>query len=256
MTASSEKPTIVLLQGSSYPRDLYAQLIDILEAKGYPVVFPQLPTLTGQDEPEFTSKTLADDAVVVQNHIEQLVQQQGKLVAVLMHSYGAVLGTEAIPQQVSRAYRRKQGLTGGVIHLFYICGMILTRGQSLDSIYHEVYKPTADSSMESNGCIRMNNPLENIFNDLPLDEARRWTSSMVKQSYGGATYRLTRESYRYLPSTYLITELDVGVPRSVQSYFASITSSSVVTMRAGHCPMLSKPNELVDLVTKAVNGAI
>lgn len=82
MTSHGAKPTIVLVQGSFQLPDVYHKLADALRDCGHEVVQPVLPSLTGQDKPDFISKSLEDDALAVRSEIQRLVDQ-GKFVFVV-----------------------------------------------------------------------------------------------------------------------------------------------------------------------------
>ena len=53
---------------------------------------------------------------------------------VVMHSYGGLVGTEAIPEELSYRKRYDRGLAGGVIHLFYFSAMLFREGESLGDV--------------------------------------------------------------------------------------------------------------------------
>ena len=50
---------------------------------------------------------------------------------VVMHSYGGLVGSEAILEELSYSKRQAQGLQEGVLHLFYFTAIILGVGQSV-----------------------------------------------------------------------------------------------------------------------------
>ena len=102
-----------------------------LESLGYPTVYASLPTCGDAGDTSFPSLTLLDDAKAVQKILEQLVERDQKTVMVVMHSYGGLVGSEAIRESMSHIKRRKAGLIGGVIRLFFICAFLLDPGQSV-----------------------------------------------------------------------------------------------------------------------------
>ena len=127
---TSPKPTIVLVQGSFQTPLVYAKLSTGLRNAGYPVVHPPLPTCSDVEASDFPSRTLRDDALAVTKTIEQLVEEE-KSVVVVMHSYGGIVGSEAIPESLARTARQAQRKKGGVDHLFYYSAFLLTKGQSV-----------------------------------------------------------------------------------------------------------------------------
>ena len=113
MSSHPEKSTIVLVQGSFQLPDVYYKLADALRSSGHPVVQPPLPSLTDPDEPDFTSKTLSDDALAIRTEIKRFVDE-GKTVIIVMHSYGGLVGNEAVNKDLSFDQRQAHGLPGGV----------------------------------------------------------------------------------------------------------------------------------------------
>lgn len=55
------------------------------------------------------------------------------------------------------------------------------------------------------------------------------------------TTTITRAAWRYIPSTYLITENDQAVPTQYQEAFAAGAKSRVERIGTGHSPQLSQP---------------
>jgi hypothetical protein len=54
-----------------------------------------------------------------------------------MHSYGGLVGSNAISKELSFAYRKQAGLLGGVIHLHYIAAFVLDVGQTVLGTFGE-----------------------------------------------------------------------------------------------------------------------
>ncbi|KAK8085680.1 alpha/beta-Hydrolase [Apiospora hydei] len=124
------QPTILLLQGSFQLPEVYGRLTAALEKRGFPVVHPTLPSLSGQDETDFASKSLATDADQAQSILRRLVEDEHCNVLVLMHSYGGLVGTEGVPEDLSWSNRKSRGLAGGVFHLFFFAAFILAEGRA------------------------------------------------------------------------------------------------------------------------------
>ncbi|KAK5996084.1 putative hydrolase R7-like protein [Cladobotryum mycophilum] len=249
---SSTKPTILLIQGSFQLPEIYSKLVTALEARGYPVAHPVLPSTTGHDEPDFASRSLVDDALTVQRQVEQLVEQEGKIVVALMHSYGGLVGTEGIPRELSWEARKQHGQPGGVLHLFFFSAFVFAEGQSIIGLLGEA----PNTVVKPNGRFTMENAGRLIYNDLPAEEAAYWESKIIDQSYAVQTTELTRAAYRYIPSTYAICELDQALSLNIQEKFAEAADADVIRLNAGHSPMLSIPEELADLIAAASEGAL
>ncbi len=126
-----EKATILIIQGCFQRPVVYEALEHRLESLGHPTIHALLPTCGDARDPNFPFLSLHDDAQVVRKKLEQLVECEQKTVMVVMHSYGGLVGSEAIPEDLSRIRRRKDGLLGGVIHLFFVSAFLLDPGQSM-----------------------------------------------------------------------------------------------------------------------------
>lgn len=79
---------------------------------------------------------------------------------------------------------------------------------------------------------------------------------MIPQSYAVKKTEMERTAYKYIPSTYLICEEDKAVAPQYQEMFAKAAGAKVVRCNAGHSPMLSQPEMLVDKIETAIKGAL
>ncbi|KAI0405387.1 catalytic protein [Xylaria palmicola] len=249
--ASSRKPTLVLVQGSFQLPEVYYKLSDALRAAGYCVVQPSLPSLTGQDKPEFASKSLTDDALAIRSKVTELVEQ-GETVVMILHSYGGLVGTEAITKDLSYEQRKSNGLAGGVLHLFYFAAFILTEGQSVLNTFGE----SPNNLVKPNGRFALKNTADILYHDLPATEAQYWESKTIDQSYAVQTTAMTNEAFRFVPSTYVVCENDRGPPPQYQEMFGKTASSEITKLSSGHSPMLSHTEKLVELIDQAVQSAV
>ena len=144
---SQELPTILLVQGSFQIPQVYSKLVQGLKAQGYPTIHPQLPSCSNTDSPNFPQVSLVDDALAIRTELTRQVEYEGKNVVVVMHSYGGLVGSEAIAEDLTWAKRRAQGLPGGVIHIFFYAAFLLNEGQSVLSAFGE--SPTNDVKVRS-----------------------------------------------------------------------------------------------------------
>lgn len=134
MGISAMDPTdiaILIVQGSFQTPLVYKLLSDGLEARGYSTSHPGLPSCSNTENPDFPSKTLIDDTEAVRNAVKHLVEHEKKTIVVVMHSYGGLVGSNAIDEELNIAHRRSAGLAGGVLHLFYFAAFVLDKQQSV-----------------------------------------------------------------------------------------------------------------------------
>lgn len=126
-STTNDKPVILIIPGSFSNASQYYALVDKIRNLGYETFVNQLPS-TGRHAPEEPA-SLQDDAVFFSSIIEKLADQ-GKDIVVVMHSYGGVVGTEAV-KGVAKAERQKSGKLGGVIKLVYVTAIVLPVGYSV-----------------------------------------------------------------------------------------------------------------------------
>jgi len=64
--------------------------------------------------------------------LTRLIEGEGKEVIVILHSYGGIVGTQAVLEAFSKKARGAKNLSGGVIRLFYVAAFLLPMGASLE----------------------------------------------------------------------------------------------------------------------------
>ncbi|CAJ2505400.1 Uu.00g127940.m01.CDS01 [Anthostomella pinea] len=247
--ASPTKPTVILLQGTFQPPEVYHSFARLISSRGFPVVQPAYPSLTGQDQPDFINKTLADDVQVVEDVVKKLVDDEGKAVLVVMHSYGGLVGAEAVPEDLNLKHRQAKGgqlLPGGVAYLFYFSAFVLPMGQSIATAMGD--HPDHD---HYDGRFSMRDPLATLYTDMPADEAAYWARRTIPQSNAVKDTAMRRCAYAYVPSTYVVCTGDKAVPPPVQKMFAQLAGAVVREIDTGHSAMLSKLDEVMALLEEA-----
>ena len=137
-TTGAQYPlTILFVQGSFQIPQVYDKLTQGLESQGYPTLHPSLPSCSDTESVDFPQRSLVDDAATIRTALDRLVKQEGKAVLLVMHSYGGLVGSEAVTEELSYSKRQDQGLPGGVIHLFFYAAFLLKEGQSVLGAFGE-----------------------------------------------------------------------------------------------------------------------
>ena len=153
-------PTIMLIQGSYQIPQVYDLLRQGLIAQGYTAVQPKLPSCSDTENSDFPQRSLTDDAAAIHDELSRLVNGGGKTVLVVMHSYGGLVGIEAITEDLVYTNRHARDLDGGVIHLFMYSAFVLDEGQSVLGVFGE----------------SPNNKITVASHKLPLHKGTRLTS--------------------------------------------------------------------------------
>lgn len=122
------RPIVLISHGSWHTPAHYHPLIHALTANGFPTICPPHPSCS--NELPLTA-SLADD--VARIHATALdLASRGHSIIAIMHSYGGVVGTEALAGLGfhERAARQEPG---GVIALIYMASFLIPVGASLDT---------------------------------------------------------------------------------------------------------------------------
>ena len=137
------KPTILLVGGAWHTADYLKPLAAALEAAGYPTITLALPSVGASP----SKLDFGDDVALVRSKAMDLAAEGKDTVAVL-HSFGGVVGTEAL-QGLGKRASSKEG-TGVVRGLVYIASMLPKKGDSADahveSVGYHAWKPAEEAS--------------------------------------------------------------------------------------------------------------
>lgn len=134
------KPTILLVGGSWHTAEYLGPLATVLEVSGYPAVPLSLPSVGAiPPKPDF-----GDDVALVRSTVSKLISE-GKRVLAVLHSYGGIVGTEALQGFDNTS---KDG-AGVLLGLLYIATMLPKKGDSfeahLESVGDFAWKPAREA---------------------------------------------------------------------------------------------------------------
>lgn len=121
----SIKPHIVLIPGAWHTAACYDLIIPLLEEAGYATTALTLPSVGA--EPPVTSTD--EDAVFIHSAVSDLADA-GKDVVIVMHSYGAIPGSDAM-RGLLKNETSGERLEGGVVALVYLCAWMVPEGKSI-----------------------------------------------------------------------------------------------------------------------------
>lgn len=123
----TSKPAIILVPGAWHSPEHFAPTTELLEQAGYSVHGVRLPSV--RDEPPFPTSHHPDREAVCAAILSAL-DDEGKDVLLVMHSYGGIPGSDAC-DGLSKGDRAKEGKATGVVGLVYIASFALQEGQNL-----------------------------------------------------------------------------------------------------------------------------
>ena len=124
---SGANPTFVVVPGACQPSSVYQPLVDQLGESGYVSEIVPLPSLNAQDP---TSATCQVDAEVVHQRLRSLIEDEGRDVILVNHSYGGIPGGGAA-YGLAKDKRAADGRTAGVVGIVYMTAFVVPEGTSL-----------------------------------------------------------------------------------------------------------------------------
>lgn len=126
VSMAPRKPIILLVHGGWHTLEHYRTFLSILEAKGYTVVAPDLPSSlepTPDNPAEADIKLFSDTA--------RVLADEGNEIVAVVHSYGGVVATEAFSGLGIKA-RKAHDLHGGIRSIICIAAFLLGKEMTLE----------------------------------------------------------------------------------------------------------------------------
>ncbi|KAK4899799.1 hypothetical protein LTR27_003065 [Elasticomyces elasticus] len=223
----STKPTIVFVTGAWHLPHLYGPLLEPLEAAGYTVLAPRLPSVGGIYD------DFRPDVDAVRMAV-QSVMNLGSDVVLVMHSSGGVIGSEAV-QGLG-----KQDRSAEQVSLWDALG-----GNPL---------PWWEAIGQNREQWKVKDAHSIFYNDVDPNVAETMTEQLMYQSHGHFTSKVTYAAWKHIPSAYIICTKDMAIPLHVQERMSTQPGSSfeIERLEASHTPFYSVPEETVRVVRKAL----
>jgi pimeloyl-ACP methyl ester carboxylesterase len=113
----SKKPTVVLVPGAWHAPKIYNKIIPLLESHGYKCRAILLPSIQHPLNKNY-EKYYAEDVAAIRDRVSKIIEE-GEDVVLVLHSYGGLVGPDALPG-LGKKERTEKGEKGGVVRLVYI----------------------------------------------------------------------------------------------------------------------------------------
>ncbi|KAL9058270.1 MAG: hypothetical protein Q9162_001869 [Coniocarpon cinnabarinum] len=251
-----EKPTILCVPGAWHSSEIYTATIATLRQHGLHAVGLDLPSVGASP----AHKTFDGDVTAIREALTQLIVAEEKEVVLVAHSYAGIPATEA-PASLSRNERQQQGRKGGLIRLVYIMAVAMPEGFQAQPPGKEQYPDWMKLDNENGITTVDTKDAKNIFyNDMSSEEGEKWAAKLRPQSLGPFASITTFAAWRYVPSTF------VNAPEDKTTFTQDLVQLVLQSAReqqpsafdvvetcegSGHCPMLSHPEWLADVLRRA-----
>lgn len=250
------KPAVLLIHGAWHTPPVYAKYTTALEASGYEVVTPHLPTCNGMRPPNSSMQT---DVATVRQAAESLVDS-GRHVVMVMHSYGGAPGTNAV-EGLSARDRAAHGLAGGIVHLVYMCAYMLAEHAAVIDIPREAGRESLlPKFMETteDGTVFPVDARMLLLGGVPEETIQMVQPHFVRFN-GNAMYeKMWHAAWRHIPSTYIFTTQDRAVPGEYQKIMTRKVKAEGVPLTeeeypTSHSIFLTMTEEMVKVIDRICN---
>ncbi|KAM0183737.1 hypothetical protein ACHAPF_000179 [Botrytis cinerea] len=211
-------PTIVLVHGAWHTPANYKGYVSALEAQGFKVLCPQLPSCNDKFPPV---SSFTEDFTAVRNVGTSLVEADER-VFMTMHSYGGAVGTDAIEGLIF-ADRKAEGKSGGNF---------------------------------DDGSTSPSNPSLLFLRGVEQDIVDKELPNLVRSSMPAFETKTKGDAWRRVPVTYILTQQDYSVPRPYQDLMLEKVKSEGVVLKTEdyetfYSVFITKEKEIVDAVVVA-----
>jgi len=249
----ADHPTIILVHGSWLWGGCFFKLANLLGAKGFPVVAPDLLSHGFQEDSYDSFSTIEEYA----SPVESLLREAENPVILLGHSMGGVTLTylgEKYPDKIKR--------------LIYVCAFMAPFGKcASDYIQIKLQKyPSVDFSeiiSEMNGGKGLKLDLsqkdllkEAFFNgcsDRDFSVALKNLLPITSTVPDMFVSEITKEHFFSIPRTYIECTRDNAIPIELQRLMnLDVPGSEVLSIASGHAPYFSHPELLAEMIVSYI----
>lgn len=254
---SNTRPAIVLVHGAWHAPANYQSFVDSLIEVGFSVHCPRLPSCNNITPPP---ASFAEDVTAVRAVVKELAEA-GKRVMMVMHSYGGMVGTDAVTDDLLRHNRASTGQPGGVVHLLYLCAYILQPGTSVFDIskasgFFDLW-PQYINNFDDGTCFPID-PAAMFLNEASSADIEAAMPHLVRSPLSAFSAAAEGVCWKNLPVTYVLTSKDGAVPRQYQDIMIERAEKDGVNivkvdLDTDHSVFITKKKEMVDLALRAAN---
>jgi pimeloyl-ACP methyl ester carboxylesterase len=228
----TDLPNIVLVHGAWADGSCWSDVIRPLQDKGYDVSAPQFPL-----------SSLENDVA----RLRQVLNRQSGPTVIAGHSYGGqimtALETDA-PNVIGAVYVAAFGLDKGES-----LGALLGGGPPTPALAHL----TVDE--QGFGWLPEDDFVGHFAAD--VEPARARAMYAAQQCLSMTTFEdvMGMPLWKSVPTWFLVATNDEAIPPEAERQFANRMGATTIEVAASHVAMVSKPDQVVQLIEKASAGA-
>jgi pimeloyl-ACP methyl ester carboxylesterase len=229
----SKKANIMLVHGAWADGSCWSKVILLLEAKGYSVTAAQIPLTS-----------LADDIAVTRRLLSTSVEPT----VLVGHSYGGAVITGAATE------------TPQVKALVYITAFGLDEGESLESLSKQGPPSPGSSAIkpDAHGFLWINREKfhKSFAGGATDDEAAIMAAVQKPLGFAAFAGQESSPAWNTIPSWYLTCTDDQMIPPPAQDFLAKRMNATVRSVTSSHCPFISHPQEVADIIALAAESVV
>ncbi|KAL4882445.1 alpha/beta-hydrolase [Aspergillus karnatakaensis] len=257
--SSANSPVIVIVPGAFGTPQGFDQLLPYLTEAGYTTYPGAYPSCNPSDPAKASSSD--DIAFLRDNVLFPLLNEHGKDIVILAHSYGGVV-TGGAAKGLAKEIRTAEGHSTGIIGLIYVAGNITLEGESLLTAVGGAYPPFIKVNKPYQGVAVIEPAMEILYND--CDRALEPELDKLMQPHALRAFETPATAPAWAEGAfdgrraYVRTLDDCCNPSSLQDMLLekSNVEWEVVDLKAGHMPFVSQPETLAEQITKFIDGFI
>ncbi|KAL8880490.1 MAG: hypothetical protein Q9192_008003 [Flavoplaca navasiana] len=248
--------TIVIVPGAWHPALLYDDLISRFQAAGYGAIVAAYPSCDSQSP---KTATCDQDAKAIRKQCLSLMEDEGKDLLLVCHSFGGIPGGAAA-HGLSKEERLRKGERGSIIGLVYMSAFAVPEGFSVLELMGGKHAPLLVPNTPSEGMCIASPAIQAFFHDVDEHTASRLATALVPHAM------LALESPAPPPAwaetayegkrAYLKCTLDRALPPAIQDKFVKDSGMTwdVGDVDAGHEPHLSQLEKVYETIIGCVEA--
>jgi pimeloyl-ACP methyl ester carboxylesterase len=227
------RPNIVLVHGAWADGSCWRDVTQRLQADGLHVRAPQFPMTS-----------LRDDVA----RLRQVLRLQSGPTVLVGHSYGGQIITALGADDTD------------IVGLVYIAAFALDQGESLGALLSQGPVTPALEHMLTDeqgfGWLSEDDFIHHFAADLEPATARAMWAAQQPLALSAFGDVMDVPAWKSHPSWYLVATDDQAIPPDAERQFAARMGATTVEVAASHVAMVSRPAQVTELITSALQGPL
>ncbi|KAI0006804.1 alpha/beta-hydrolase [Xylariaceae sp. FL0662B] len=243
---AAKKPILVFVPGAWFTPEYLEPVTAILQRAGYVCDSVTLPCVNAeQTNPAQIPQSFDPDVAAVRRAVTKHLDA-GHDVVLVAHSYGGVVGSEAV-RGLDRGARGSG--SSAVVHLVYVAALVLDVGTL---VWPTGRPPVPDDPYILQGDLVFRAPEPEAVSHYSPAQVEMLSGSLHSHAWKAFTSPITHAAWRVIPGTFLRAKGDpfVGFDPPEGHKFGE-----VVEIEGDHFPFVTATEETAEAIRKAVESS-